>query len=518
MMFDVALRSAAILAAAWVLVRCLPRATAATRHLIWHAAFVAVLAAPVLSLVTPAITVAWMPDVNNVVERLSSPPAVSPDPTRASASQTITGPTGNDAVGLGGARTEVPRALLTLAAFIWIAVSATLLLWYGLGWVVAAVGARRADVAPPAWQVEANAWRARMVIASEVQVRLSTYETSPIAVGIWRPAVVFPASALTWDADRRRSVLLHELAHIRRADCRVQLIAQLACALYWFNPLVWMAAAGLRRERERACDDEVLRQGAQPSVYASHLLEIARALQAPLRPSAALAMARPSELEGRVLSVLASNRPRVAARGTRWAIGVGASLLTATVVMVSPVRSSPLAGTPQTRSRFVVVNEAMVQDEAVASRHDTVRPLVSALDDADADVREKAALALAVSSSHEAVAPLLRALTDRDAQVREKAAIGLALRRDERVIEPLLAAINDPDAQVREKVAIALGTSGDPRAAVALERALRDPDPQVREKAATGLMLLNTSVDEAQVARVRDGLRAVVGGLLALAR
>jgi HEAT repeat protein len=51
--------------------------------------------------------------------------------------------------------------------------------------------------------------------------------------------------------------------------------------------------------------------------------------------------------------------------------------------------------------------------------------------------------------------------------------------------------MNDHDAQVREKVAIALGTSGDPRASAALERALTDPDSQVREKAVAALTLLD---------------------------
>jgi len=117
--------------------------------------------------------------------------------------------------------------------------------------------------------------------------------------------------------------------HIRPRDCRVQLVTQAACALYWFNPLVWVAAAHVRSERERACDDEVLGFGAQPSSYAAHLLDIARDLRPSLRPTAALAMARPSELEGRLLAVLAAGRARVPARASRWAVGATFTFVTA---------------------------------------------------------------------------------------------------------------------------------------------------------------------------------------------
>ena len=53
---------------------------------------------------------------------------------------------------------------------------------------------------------------------------------------------MLPATARQWSDEQLRSVLLHELAHIKRRDTVVQLLAQIACALHWFNPLVWFAA------------------------------------------------------------------------------------------------------------------------------------------------------------------------------------------------------------------------------------------------------------------------------------
>ena len=66
---------------------------------------------------------------------------------------------------------------------------------------------------------------------------------------------------MSWTLDRVHVVLSHELAHIRRHDWLVQIGAETVRAVLWFNPLVWMVCARLRRESEQACDDEVLGTG-----------------------------------------------------------------------------------------------------------------------------------------------------------------------------------------------------------------------------------------------------------------
>src|SRR5262249_32886908 len=112
-------------------------------------------------------------------------------------------------------------------------------------------------------------------------------------------------AARDWSGEQLRSVLLHELAHVKRRDLMAQLLTQIACALHWFNPLVWFAAWRLGVERERACDDLVLARGVRPSAYAGHLLDVVTGL-APARwsQSCGLAMARKSSLEGRLMAVL----------------------------------------------------------------------------------------------------------------------------------------------------------------------------------------------------------------------
>ena len=123
--------------------------------------------------------------------------------------------------------------------------------------------------------------------------------------GAWRPKVILPAGATAWPDDRVRVVLCHELAHIQRGDWLTQMGAELLRAVYWFNPLVWLATRRLRQESELACDDAVLNAGITAPVYATHLLDLARSFAAQRRSwSPAPAIAHPSSLERRVTAML----------------------------------------------------------------------------------------------------------------------------------------------------------------------------------------------------------------------
>jgi len=101
----------------------------------------------------------------------------------------------------------------------------------------------------------------------------------PMMFGVLRPVIFLPADACEWPAERRRIVLLHELAHARRGDVATHLLARTALSLHWWNPLAWIAWREFLKERERAADDMVLHAGARASEYAAHLLEVARLMQ-----------------------------------------------------------------------------------------------------------------------------------------------------------------------------------------------------------------------------------------------
>src|SRR5207248_6884747 len=85
----------------------------------------------------------------------------------------------------------------------------------------------------------------------------------PVTWGVVYPVVLLPDDADDWADERRRYVLVHEMAHVKRVDAFTQLVAQLVLAAFWFDPFVWLAAHRMRVEREHACDDYVLREGTQ---------------------------------------------------------------------------------------------------------------------------------------------------------------------------------------------------------------------------------------------------------------
>jgi hypothetical protein len=299
------------LAAAGATVLALRRAGAAARHLVWALALGGLLILPAAGALLPPLRGAWTsaPTGTREFAVVMPPPAgraaVPPSGLRETAVLAPESPM------RGAAPTEWRRPRWPgLAVPLW--GLGVLLVLGSLTLSLIRVGRLRRSS-----RIETGArWRelvrevsAELGLRRPVTLLRSTGPAMPMTWGAWRPAVLLPAEADRWPAARCRDVLRHELAHVRRGDWAIQLVASLACALHWFNPLVWIAARALRTERERACDDQVLRAGTKPSDYAGHLLDIARAL----RTDAALAgltLARPARLEGRLLDVLDAGRPR----------------------------------------------------------------------------------------------------------------------------------------------------------------------------------------------------------------
>lgn len=177
-------------------------------------------------------------------------------------------------------------------------------------WPLAQSDQRPADAIVVAFRAAA----AQLGLTSTVKILVESDKEIPLVWGIFQSRLLLPADARNWKEDQLGSVLLHELGHIKRRDPAGLLLAQFACAMHWFNPLVWVALRRMNVERERACDDLALASGVKASAYAGHLLEVVTQSQGSRWiESGALAVGRKSSLEQRLTTVLSEkhNRRRV---------------------------------------------------------------------------------------------------------------------------------------------------------------------------------------------------------------
>lgn len=315
-----ALRGALVLGLALAAMPLLRRASAATRRLVLALSISAVVVLPVATAVLPPLRVAVLaaddalavpPPLTTVAEpvtRLSDPRAAAATSSPSSAA-TVAPP-------------ESPSGMPSVATLL-------LALW-ALG--AAAVLARFA----------VGLWRARLIArdarlleiervgSQAVEVRATRAVESPAVVGVFSPVVLLPHEAAEWSAERRRVVMQHELAHVARRDSVLNAVAQIACALHWFDPLAWLVLRRLRIERELAADDLVLAAGTRASTYAEHLLGLATVHGAV--PAGALAMAQPSQIAVRIRALLAPERAR--APLGRWRV---VALATCTAVLGAAV-------------------------------------------------------------------------------------------------------------------------------------------------------------------------------------
>ncbi len=126
--------------------------------------------------------------------------------------------------------------------------------------------------------------RGRMRIRTPVALRSTATAVEPGIFGIFRPVLLLPANIGDRLAGSHlESVLAHELCHVRRRDNLASAIHMLVEAIFWFHPLVWWIGARFIEERERACDEAVLKLGNDPEVYAESILQTCRYyLESPL--------------------------------------------------------------------------------------------------------------------------------------------------------------------------------------------------------------------------------------------
>lgn len=342
---DAALKGSLVLLAALAATRLMKRRSAAARHLVWVVALASMLALPLASRLLPAwrvvpVPAPLRPAAGFVAEPDAAPPPAVTAPRDAGLASAAAGSAhespspASSSVSSPTASTSTPAApfdwksaLLTL----WVAGAALLALRLAYGIARVWWMQRRAvEITDEGWVGVTDSLARKLRVHRMVTLLREAHAVVPMTWGIVRPVVLLPADAEAWDGERRTVVLAHELAHVRRWDTATQWIAHLALALFWFNPLVWMAARQMREEREHACDDAVLSIGTVPVRYADHLLDIVRSLGSVEGPAAALAMARKSQFEGRLLAILDGATPR---GGVSRGLGLAALVVAAAAVL-----------------------------------------------------------------------------------------------------------------------------------------------------------------------------------------
>ena|SRR5579862_9503661 len=295
LLFACTVKATILLGFAWVIVSVSRRRSAAFRHLVWSLAILGSLTLPLLTLLLPA----WhSTTLANASGLWTSSHGIAPIP----GTQTMPSMIVNASTTVSFFSKLGSLALMAWAAgFLFVGVG----LAGGLA-LIAWVSSRAKPLFENDWMRDVVEISARLKIARPVRVlECSNSAAMPLTWGFFRPFILLPAGARDWTPDRRRIVLCHELAHIARGDWLLQVFAELTRGFYWFHPLAWIAAARLRQEGERACDDSVLNCGITPSDYAHQLLELARTFESSSRVwAAALAFARPSNLERRFTAML----------------------------------------------------------------------------------------------------------------------------------------------------------------------------------------------------------------------
>jgi beta-lactamase regulating signal transducer with metallopeptidase domain len=347
-----------LLAGAWALAALMRRASASARHFVWMCTIVIAAAMPAAVVVMPDWKVPYL-------SRLAVVASASPPPQERSAGLPAASdgerPAATAAVRHSSPMPSDAMSSFTLAFLIWIGGAACVGVYAFSGLLAVRRLRRQAVMSDAAWVDEARVLAEALEVRQPIALLESQMTGIPMVCGLFDPAIVMPSGAAEWPPERLRVAVLHELAHVRRRDCLTQAFAQLLCALYWFTPLVWLAARRLRIERERACDDFVLQAGTKGSEYATHLLEIARTMgpAVPAFARAGVAMANMSQLEGRLMAILNPAVRRSTGLTTRIAA------LTTVLLVAVPVAAVQPQDEPQSQEAAQLAFETSRESDSI---------------------------------------------------------------------------------------------------------------------------------------------------------
>lgn len=349
-LLDVSLRSLPIFAAAGMAFLWMRWASASVRHLLWLVTLISLLLLPALCTWLPRWDARVLPTAFDRKSAQVPSTMTSAVPPQTPVPYAATSETGAATPERATPLPPSPSPLCAVPSYS--PPKPTLMEWVMMVWLIGScatlgrtavglLGAARllrrcnAVTAGPLIEAADEAGR-RLSIRRPIAVQVGSSAapiTIPMTFGLLPPIVLLPECAASWPVERLRVVMLHEIAHVKRRDWLTTMLAEVACALYWFHPFVWLAAYHLRAESEQACDDLVLTSGVQAVDYADHLLEVVRGLKGQRGPMpAVVTMAQDRDLTGRLKTILAESKNRSVATKRGLALAMIAAL-----VMVMPL-------------------------------------------------------------------------------------------------------------------------------------------------------------------------------------
>ncbi len=276
-------------------------ASASSRYFLIGTGMIMIGCLPVLALIAPD----WNVPVPEVIQsRITSNAVPSPLPEISSAGPRIESLKGTAGAAETKARRPASRGNALL--YLWLLGTAAAVGRVLMGMAGCARSRRRPEE-PDSNGIHNLVEKAsrRIGLRKEIAIRLGDRTETPYISGVVRPVLNLPRHVLCWPEQRLMSVLLHELAHIKRGDHVLWPLVNLAVSWLWFNPLAWIALAFMKKERERACDDYVLACGSSRTSYAQHLLEACLSLGSSVRAAPlSLQFARRNEVRDRILYLL----------------------------------------------------------------------------------------------------------------------------------------------------------------------------------------------------------------------
>jgi len=281
-------KSTFVMAGAGLLAFGVRRRPPTVSHLVWALAFSAVIALPLVSPIVPGSTFVTInttvlstpskqSQANQLPQEGTQNVTIPGGPLASQASSQQLQPVGSRLHGL----LLYPKWLNYLAGLWFIgflAIASRTIFGLHCLRIVRKYGTRPISSEELAERLDVLAERAGVRRSWSLRISATHELTLPMTWGVIRPTIVLPMDAELWPLKQFEAVMLHELAHVRRYDFLSQLLAEIVCSAYWFNPIVWLGARAMRSDAELAADEAVLQTGLKPSEYASELLHLAAKL------------------------------------------------------------------------------------------------------------------------------------------------------------------------------------------------------------------------------------------------